>query len=102
MLSFFVPTETHLPLTIDDKNTNRNENVGLDRDRETTKMSAIAGNWCTQREQLEGREKELEPQKSAKAILPSINGYASKQKKKGTKRRKRKITIDQLRHHTSD
>ncbi|KDR52412.1 hypothetical protein HMPREF1991_01499 [Hoylesella loescheii DSM 19665 = JCM 12249 = ATCC 15930] len=69
MLSFFIPTETHRRLTIDAKNINRNENVGFDRDRETTKTSAIAGNWYTQREQLEGQGRRIGATKIGKSYM---------------------------------
>jgi len=49
VLSFFVPTERHRLPTKADKDTNRNENVGLARNRRTAKRSYIARNWCTKR-----------------------------------------------------
>jgi len=90
VLSFFVPTERHRLPTKADKDTNRNKNVGLARNRRTAKRSYIAENWYTKRRTTRraGKKNKSHKKRQEPYSLTSIDCLGTRMK--GTKRTKRR------------
>lgn len=117
MLSFFVPTERHRLPTKADKDTNRNEYVGLARNRRTAKRCYIAENWYTKKRATRraGKKNKSHKKRQEPYSLTSIDCLGTrmkgtkrtkrrvrKEQSEGLKKKKRKTTIGQQRDNISD